>query len=207
MALPFYLNIVSHLSRPIVPPVHKEISMNQYNPDQHHRHSIRHKNWDYRSPGYYFVTICTYQRQNLFENQDFYDIAVYALGRIPEQAYARHVQIDEWIIMPNHIHVIIIFTDYPSQADMSIQSEGFQNALAGSLGVIVGRYKTAVTTRVNNLRDSKGAMLWQRGYYERIIRNEREWHATQQYIAANPVRWQEDRDNLDKLLSKMTYHP
>jgi REP element-mobilizing transposase RayT len=180
--------------------------MNQYDPNKHHRHSIRNPNWDYRSPGYYFVTICTYQRQNLFENQEFNDIAAHALGRIPEQAHARHIKIDEWIVMPNHIHVIFIFIDYPPQADMSRQAKDFPNALAGSLGVIVGRYKTAVTSRINNMRVSKGADVWQRGYYERIIRNEREWHATQQYIANNPLRWQEDRDNLDELLSKMTYH-
>jgi putative transposase len=75
------------------------------------------------------------------------------------------------------------------------------------LGVVVGRYKTAVTRRLNNLRHSQGAPVWQRGYYERIIRNEREWRATQKYIEENPVRWAEDRDNLDALLAKMTYHP
>jgi putative transposase len=83
----------------------------------------------------------------------------------------------------------------------------FENALAGSLGVVVGRYKTAVTTRINQLRHSTGAKVWQRGYYERIIRNQRELAATRQYIINNPRRWAEDRDNLDALLSKMTYHP
>jgi REP element-mobilizing transposase RayT len=82
-----------------------------------------------------------------------------------------------------------------------------QKGEAGSLGVLVGRYKTAVTTRINNLRRSKGAKVWQRGYYERIIRNERELRATRQYIIKNPVRWAEDRENLDSLLNKMIYHP
>jgi putative transposase len=163
--------------------------------------------WDYRSPGHYFVTICTHQRQNLFETATFHEIVTNALTHIPEQAHAQHVRLDEWVVMPNHVHLIVVFADYPPQADMSATAVGFTHALAGSLGVVVGRYKTAVTTRVNNLRHSQGAKVWQRGYHERIIRNERELAATRQYIVNNPTRWAEDRDNLDALLAKMTYHP
>jgi REP element-mobilizing transposase RayT len=181
--------------------------MNQYDPYKHHRRSIRLKGWDYRWPGIYFVTICTHQRQLLFDNLEFHEIAAQALLRIPKQAHAQHVMLDVWVVMPNHVHLIVIFVDVPAQADMSVPVGNFENALAGSLGVIVGRYKTAVTTRINNLRHSQGAAVWQRGYYERIIRNEREWQATQQYILDNPARWAEDRDNLDALLAKMTYHP
>lgn len=71
--------------------------------------------------------------------------------------------------------------------------------------MVVGRYKTAVTTRINQLRQTPGGKVWQRGYYECIIRNEREWRATQQYIQNNPTRWAEDRENLDTLLTKMTH--
>ena len=181
--------------------------MNQYDPAKHHRRSIRLEGWDYRSPGLYFVTICTYQRENLFDNLDFRDIAVYALARIPEQEHAKHVFVDESMVMPNHVHTIFDFIDFAAQVDMSRPIGEFENALAGSLGVVVGRYKTAVTTRINNLRRSKGAKVWQRGYYERIIRNERELQATRQYIIDNPVRWAEDRENLDNLLAKLTYHP
>ncbi len=181
--------------------------MNRYDPNKHHRRSIRLRGWDYRSPGYYFVTICTYERQNLFDNPTFRDIAVYALARIPQQKHARHVLVDESVVMPNHAHAILAFTEYPEQADMSHAPGKFENALAGSLGVVVGRYKASVTTRINNLRYSKGEKVWQRGYYERIIRNERELEATRQYIRNNPARWDEDRDNLDALFAKMTYHP
>ncbi len=181
--------------------------MNKYDPHKHHRRSSRLRGWDYRSPGLYFVTICTYERQNLFDNLDFRDIAVHTLARIPQQKHARHVLVDESVVMPNHGHVILDFIDYPVQAEMSLPTGNFENALAGSLGVVVGRYKTAVTTRINNLRHSKGAKVWQRGYYERIIRKERELQATREYIINNPARWAEDRDNLDALLAKMTYHP
>jgi putative transposase len=180
--------------------------MGKYDPQKHQRRSIRLSEWDYRSPALYFVTICTHQRQNLFDNPAYQEIAVHALARVPQQDHARHVMVDESTVMPNHVHVIFDFVDYPAQMDPSRPVGQFENALAGSLGVVVGRYKTAVTTRINQLRHSIGARVWQRGYYERIIRNERELADTRQYIIDNPRRWAEDRDNLDALLAKMTYH-
>jgi REP element-mobilizing transposase RayT len=183
--------------------------MAKYDPHKHHRRSIRLKGWDYRSPAFYFVTICTHQRENLFENPVYYEIAMNALLHVPEQPHAQHVRLDESIIMPNHEHIVFEFMDWPGGVKpepATAVSPDFQNALAGSLGVIVGRYKTAVTTPINNLRQAKGTAVWQRGYYERIIRNERELQATQQYIIDNPIRRAEDRDNLAALLTKMTYH-
>ena len=170
------------------------------------RRSIRLPDWDYTSPAVYFVTICTFRRDCLFENEAFYEIAANALQRVPKQAHAKHVELGTWVIMPNHVHVIFVFTDYPERKAAIPQKEGLQNAAPGSLGVVVGRYKTTVTIPINNLRHTKGTSVWQRGYYERIIRNERELHATQKYIVENPTRWAEDRDNLYSLVAKMTYH-
>lgn len=181
--------------------------MNNYDPNKHHRRSVRVRGWDYRSPGWYFVTICTYNRQPIFENPDFYDIATHALVRIPQQKHAQHVLVDLSQVMLEHAHVIFEFIGYPAQMDSSMVESGLQNALAGSLGVVVGQYKTAVTTRINNLRQSKGSKVWQVGYYERIIRNERELQATREYIRNNPARLAEGRDDLDALIAKMTYHP
>lgn len=181
--------------------------MNNYDPYKHHHRSLRLRDWNYRSPGWYFVTICTHKKQPVFENQDSHDIATHALARIPQQKHAQHVLVDESQVMLEHAHVIFEFVAYPAQMDSLTNPEGLQNALAGSLGVIVGRYKTAVTTRINNLRQSKGSKVWQVGYYERIIRNERELQATREYIRSNPARLAEGRDDLDALFAKMTYHP
>ncbi len=178
----------------------------QYDPNKHHRRSIRLRDWDYRSPALYFVTICTHERQTLFETHEFCDIATQAITLIPQQKHAQHVVIDTSVIMSNHGHIIFDFIDFPTQMEASKSVGKFEHALAGSLGVVIGRYKTAVTTRINNLRKTKGAKVWQRGYYERIIRNERELKATREYIINNPARWAADRDNLDALLCKMTRH-
>ncbi|MEZ4512699.1 MAG: transposase [Chloroflexota bacterium] len=180
--------------------------MTRYDSSKHRRRSIRLPQWDYRALGYYFVTICTWRRETLFANPAYHDIAAHALQRVPQQPHARHVQLDGWVIMPNHVHVIFLLVGEPLDEAVG-EAAGLQNAPAGSLGVVVGRYKTAVSTPINQLRRGEKTAVWQRGYYERIIRNDRELQATRQYIADNPLRWAEDRDNLDKLLVKMTRHP
>ena len=76
--------------------------MAKYDPHKHQRRSIRLPDWDYRAPALYFVTICTHQRHNLFDDPAYREIAVHALARIPQQEHARHVLVDESIVMPNH---------------------------------------------------------------------------------------------------------
>lgn len=188
----------------------------QYDPAKHHRRSIRLKGWDYRTPGLYFVTICTKYRENLFENHRYREIAESAWRAIPSKPHARHVALDEWVVMPNHLHGIIVISHTdpkggasktrPTVTDTNTNPHALsllQNAPAGSLGVIVGSYKSMVTRRINKLRGTPGGKAWQRGYYERIIRDERELNAIRKYIAENPLRWTEDRDNLDRLTTRM----
>ena len=154
--------------------------------------------------GYYFVTLCTWQRETLFANPAYHDIAAHALQRVPQQPHARHVQLDGWVIMLNHVHVIFVLVGELLD-EVVEEAAQWQNAPAGSLGVVMG-VETAVSTPINQLRRGRKTAVWQRGYYERSIRNDRDLQATRQYIANNPFRWAKDRDNLDKLLIKMTRH-
>ena len=170
----------------------------KYDPRKHGRRSIRLRGWDYRAAGYYFVTICAHERELLFADGRFYDIA---WQNIPSHPHAQHVDLDEFCIMPNHTHGIVVQTQ-----DVALPASDLDSPrlVPGSLGVVVGNYKLLVTRRINNVRCSQGSKVWQRGYYERIIRNERELNAVRQYIRDNPARWAEDRDNLDNLLAQMT---
>jgi REP element-mobilizing transposase RayT len=81
------------------------------------------------------------------------------------------------------------------------------NLLASSVGAVVGNYKMLVTKRVKAILKvpDSDMQVWQRGYWERVIRNEQELNAIRKYIQENPIRWQEDRDNLNELLAKMRY--
>ena len=104
--------------------------------------------------------------------------------------------------MPNHIHAILVIVDGASD-----ENPRPRKTESGTVGALVGTYKSTVTNRINHLRNDIGATVWQRGYYDRIIRNDDELNAIRDYIRRNPERWAEDRDNLDALLVKMTYHP
>ena len=84
---------------------------NQYNPDKHHRQSIRLRGWDYTTPGAYFITICTCRRENLFEEDTFRDLAENTWQNIPAQPHAQHVILDEWVVMPNHLHGVLVFNE------------------------------------------------------------------------------------------------
>ena len=176
--------------------------MNQSKPQ---RRTIRLPDWDYRTNAYYFITICTYQRQYFFDDPRLHEIAANAWAYIPQQPHAQHVEIDAGMIMPNHGHGIIHIMVDPRTAVLPKNHP--QHPPSGSIGAIVGNYKMLVTKRVKAMSKASGTdmKVWQRGYWERIIRNERELNATRKYIRENPLRWQEDRDNLDNLLKKMHY--
>ncbi len=169
------------------------------------RRSIRLPDWDYRSAGSYFITICTYQREYIFEDPRLHDIAANAWAYIPQQPHAKNVTVDESVIMPNHGHGVLQFMIDP---DIPL-SEGNKrhNLWANSVGAIVGNYKMLVTKRVKAILKvpDSDMQVWQRGYWERVIRNEQELNAIRKYIQGNPIRWQEDRDNLNELLEKMRY--
>ena len=173
----------------------------QFDPEKHHRRSIRLKGWDYASAGLYFVTICTLNRQNLFADHHLHEIATMAWNHIPQQEHAKHVVLDESVLMWDHKHGIIGLT-----TPEGTQPE-FSTLQPGSVGAIVGNYKMLVTKRVKAMLKVVGTdfQVWQRGYYERIIRSERELNAIRQYIQQNPARHAQSRDNLDKLFTKMNY--
>jgi len=101
--------------------------------------------------------------------------------------------------MPNHLHAIIVLGE---REEVSTGRMQIKDAKSGSIPSIIGNYKSLVTRRINNVRRTPGGMVWQRGYYDRIIRNEREYDAIRAYIIANPDRWGEDPNNLDWLINR-----
>jgi REP element-mobilizing transposase RayT len=190
--------------------------MSQCDPRKHHRRSIRLPGWDYRTSAVYFITICTHNRECLFDNRTWADVAATAWLAIPTNV--PRVVLDEWVIMPNHLHGVLILTDDVGGVPVgpfdwrwaaptpSAEPRRFANAPSGSLGSIVRSYKAAVTRRINERCGTLGCKRWQRGYYERIVRDNHELERIRLYVQDNPARWAEDRDNLDALLERMAYH-
>ena len=186
------------------------------------RRSVRLKNYDYASPGAYFVTICTWQLESLFGTIADGAMQLGDLGKIVAEEWRRtavirkEIRLDEWVVMPNHLHGVVWIADNRAENDerddgqagaQSIEAYSAEAQGPGahgraplhrkprSLGSLVAGFKSAATTRSNAWRGSPGAPLWQRNYYEHIVRNEQELAAIRCYIQNNPLKWALDRDN------------
>ena len=121
----------------------------------------------------------------------------------------QHVELDEFVVLPNHVHGIIIIVGEQCSVgarhavplhNNERQREQFGRPTRGTLPTIIRSFKSATTKRVNEIRNSQGEPVWQRNFYERIIRNEKELNRIREYIFNNPARWNEDKDNLDFFL-------
>ena len=224
----------------------------KYNPDIHHRRSIRMQEYDYSANGAYFVTICTQGRECLFGDISAGEMHLNEAGRevktwwqkLPTKFDA--VKVDGHIIMPNHFHGIIsivgappcgcpplslpcvgsslILTSKPGQPhgdcpygtlkpgwshgvgnegrSHGVEKDGRPRGAAPTLGDVMDWFKTMTTNAyIHGVKQSGWSpfpgRLWQRNYYERIIRDEKELASITEYIALNPMRWAEDKENPD----------
>ncbi|MDA8431275.1 MAG: hypothetical protein M0T70_18635 [Geobacteraceae bacterium] len=206
-----------------------------YNPDIHHRRSIRLREFDYRSNGAYFVTICAFQRECLFGEIMDGEMRLNGLGLAAEacwRAITNHfpnVQLAEFVIMPNHFHAILDITTSVSAEERdatnvgakqgSSASPGFgdvdnidgdcnkgeageafasplrDGTVSGSLGAVIQNFKSVSTRKINKMRNNPGCPVWQRNYYEHVIRNEDDLANIRQYITNNPLKWDLDENN------------
>jgi putative transposase len=163
----------------------------KFNPDHHHRRSIRLPGYDYSQPGAYFVTICTRQRECSFGTVQDRVVVLSEIGKIVQQcwyALPKHflfIDIDSFVIMPNHLHGIVIINEYGQDSALA-PSDGTR---ANSLSAIVQNFKSVSTRKSTRMLQNRTSPIWQRGYYERIIRDETEINQVREYIETNPVRW------------------
>jgi len=107
------------------------------------------------------------------------------------------VELDVFAVMPNHLHgILVLVHDAPSRGTACrAPTDTFGQPIPGSLPTLIRSFKSAATRGINLLRGTPGGRVWQRGYYERVIRNERELSAVRRYIAYNPLRWELDPEN------------
>ena len=164
------------------------------------RHSIRLPGFDYRQAGAYFVTICVNGRICVLGEVVNGETRLSALGDIANAGWRwlptvfNTVEVPVYCVMPNHVHAIITIQERP-KGNAPQGRGGLQTAPTKKpLGRIIGAYKTHSTSLVNKMNNTPGARLWQRNYYERIIRNETEYEAVCDYIQANPMNWENDKE-------------
>ncbi len=227
-----------------------------YNPEKHHRRSIRLKEYDYSSGGGYYLTIDSNNRECLFGEVTNKEMIPNEAGLVVRKCWLEipshypNVVLDEFIVMPNHVHGIVFIVDESSMSKRSKRSVGaeylqpcskkntvsglsgnrveniqplhgscsntnadsvlpgkrvegvqpklnrFQKVIPGSIGSIVRGLKIGVTKWFRQNTDVY--TVWQRNYYEHVIRNEQELNSIREYILNNPLRWELDREHPDE---------
>ncbi|HEY1231741.1 MAG TPA: transposase [Candidatus Binatia bacterium] len=164
------------------------------------RRSIRLRDYDYAQAGMYFLTICSYRRQLLFGHVVDGVIKLNKLGEIVcdewrESANIRcELELDAFIVMPNHVHGIVGLKDL-NIVGATGRSPSASGLDKHSLGALVAGFKSAVAMRVNRLRGTPKAPIWQRNYYEHVIRDEESLSCIREYIVSNPAQWDADPEN------------
>ena len=162
------------------------------------RRPLRLREYDYASAGAYFVTVCTRNRECLFGDVVGEEVVLNAYDHIVVSCWNElpvhylHCVVDTFVVMPNHVHGIVFLN-----ADKSSVGAGFKPAQTPPHGLpeIVRGFKTFSARRINARRKTPGLSVWQRNYYEHVIRNEESLNRIRQYIADNPTRWGLDREN------------
>ena len=178
--------------------------MPPFDPSVHHRRSIRLKDYDYSQAGAYFVTINTYELQHIFGEVGPDGVTLNELGMIVAEcweeipAHYSAVELDAFVVMPNHVHGIIVINDVGAIAQWAthaspVQTEGVRGPKPSSIGAIVGQFKSATSRKINATRHTNIPPVWHRNFYERVIRGDREHSSNWDYIVGNPGRWIEQR--------------
>jgi putative transposase len=171
----------------------------KYSRERHHRRSVRLQGCDYSGRGAYFVTICAWNRECISGEIIDGEMRLNEYGNIVQREWMRtadvrpNVEMDEYVVMPNHFHGILVIN-----YRMNVLGRGIlQYAPTGAglrspsqtIGAVIRGFKSAPTKSINILRNTPGMPVWQRNYFERVIRNENELFRTREYIRFNPVQW------------------
>jgi putative transposase len=170
----------------------------KFDPHKHHHRSIRLKEYDYSQEGAHFVTIRATRDGLMFGEIKDGEVVLNEFGLIVEEIWndlTRHynnIELDAFVVMPNHIHgIILIYDERHVGAIHELPLQRRQMLLPK----IIGRFKMNSAKRINILRDIPGCRVWQRNYYEHIIRGEKDLNAIRAYIRNNPINWKIDEEN------------
>ena len=166
------------------------------------RKHIRLTGFDYRQNLAYFITVCTSGRQCVFGTVVDDHVLLTQRGLIAQRCWnelLQHhpfIELDAFIVMPNHIHGIVCITqNHVAATPASPLPTPAHGPAARSISAVIGSYKSAVTRTINRLRPGAATRLWQPNFYEHVIRSDRALDLIRQYILDNPLRWAADEEN------------
>ncbi|HEY9151446.1 MAG TPA: transposase [Anaerolineales bacterium] len=176
-------------------------------PDQpkYHRKSIRLNEYDYSQNGAYFVTLVTFQRKCLFGKIADEQMVLSFIGKIVREEWFAsttirkeiHLEAGDFIVMPNHIHGVVQIVGATGQSPLPINHHP-RGPVPKSLSSFIVGFKSSVTKRAIAFDETIAGSIWQRNYYEHIIRDEQEWARIRAYIETNPANWERDEENPER---------
>ena len=168
------------------------------------RRSLRLTGYAYTGTGAYFVTICTQDKECLFGQIVGGKMRPNVYGHVVKACWfaiprhSRNAACDAFVVMPNHMHGVIVLAGVNAVGAQHVAPLRKGGGQSGSLGAIVRSFKGAVSKRINRRRGTPGAPVWQRNYYEHVIRSEDELQQIRRYIEENPLRWSLDREHPER---------
>ncbi|MCZ6777003.1 MAG: transposase [Ignavibacteria bacterium] len=171
------------------------------------RRQLRLQSWDYSWPWWYYVTICTKDRVCELGQVRQDRMVLSNVAEIAEETWRwlaiqyDYVELDDFVIMPNHLHGIIIMNELRRGGSRTAPTENIKRK---PLGRLIGAFKTVSAKRINEIRKTPGAIFWQRSYHDHIIRNAADLHRIRSYMANNPLQWAIDQENPNNR-TKLTY--
>ncbi|MCA9408484.1 MAG: transposase [Candidatus Omnitrophica bacterium] len=163
------------------------------------RKSIRLKNYDYRQEGAYYITVCTFEKIEIFGHIMDGKMVLNDIGKIVYDEWKNteklrpNVLLDAFIVMPNHIHGIIIMNWSMSDDTIKNDVPNKFRSPSQTIGSIVRGFKSVSTKRINIYRNSPSRYVWQRNFHDHIIRNEKDFNRIREYINNNPKQWDYDQ--------------
>ena len=171
------------------------------------RKQLRLRHFDYGNPGAYYITICTHERKRFLSRIENECVHLTNFGKIVNEELLKTVEmreyllVDAFVIMPNHLHAILFFHDRaaaPLSADHDTGARSFGGSQRHSLSSVIANFKAAATNRIRKETGKKEAIIWQKGFYEHIIRDEKDPLRIRDYILSNPLNWSIDEENPDR---------
>ena len=158
----------------------------------------RLKNYDYSQSGHYFITICTENRVEWFGKIENGEMLLNEHGIIAQRIWLEipqhfgYISLDEFMVMPNHIHgIIVVGNNVGNRHACSLQKRQYQ-----IIPVTVGSYKSAVARNIRQIKSNIPKFVWQKSFYDHVIRDEISLNRIREYIRNNPLQWDADVENI-----------
>jgi REP element-mobilizing transposase RayT len=166
---------------------------------------VRLSDFDYSQVGVYFVTVCSHERKCTFGRVESGAVELFPLGRIVRESWLEipyhfaRVELDTFVVMPNHLHgVLVLHEDFVQRAQHAAPLQ----IKAASLPAVLRSFKAAATKRARDASLLGSNPLWQRNYYEHIVRPGEALNDIRKYVSENPARWALDKENPERISNK-----